>query len=492
MTVDRSLIIPMFDESSRIEKSLRALAASSVHAPNTELLLVDDGSSDDTAAIAERLLEGLDFASAKVIRLPTNVGKGGAVKAGVEAATGAAIAFADADLSAPPDAIVACFEHIEMGLADIVITTRVHPDAVITELPPASRRYGGKIYNTLLRLLRLTDLADTQCGLKAFTAEAARDLFADLRIQGFAFDVEVLQRAGRRGLTVLELPIEWHHVEASRVRPLRDGVRMAFDAVLIRLHASAPAPAVAPGAPSMDDERFPLMARLEREHWWFSAKRALVLDELRRHAISSGAAADLGCGTGAMPADLLDAGFTPVVGTDLAPDALVLAARGRDGAWASSRAEALPFADGAFRVITSLDVIEHLDDDVVGLREYRRVLAEGGLVVLAVPAYRWAWSDHDVALGHRRRYTAPELRRALEASGFTVERVTYFHSWLVPPALVLRRTPLRRLLRGSAEEASFVGPRVNAVLRAVSGAERLALGRTDLPFGLSVLAVARR
>ena len=496
MTVDRSLIIPMFDESMRIEASLRALAASPLHAPDTEILLVDDGSSDDTPAVAARLVEELGLA-AQVIQLPRNVGKGGAVQAGVAAASGATIAFVDADLSASPDAVVTCFEHVEAGKADVIVTTRVHPEAVITELPPASRRYGGKIYNTLLRALGLTDIADTQCGLKAFTSEAAKRLFAELRVQGFAFDVEILQRAAQEGFSILELPIEWHHVEASRVRPVRDGAQMALDAVRIRARSRVrPAPArVAAGAPSMDDDRFPVMARLERDHWWFRAKRTLVLEELgRTGGPAVGAAADVGCGTGAMVQDLLAAGFAAAAGTDLSPAALVLAAGAGavDASWATSRAEALPFTDGAFRAVTSLDVIEHLDDDVAGLREYRRVLENGGLVAIAVPAYAWAWSEHDVALGHRRRYTKRALRQSLESAGLHVERITYFHAWLVPPALLLRRTPLRRILRGSAEEASFVGPRVNALLQGVSAVERRILRRIDLPFGLSVLGIARR
>lgn len=491
MTVDRSLIIPMFDESMRIEGSLRALAGSPLHAAETEIILVDDGSTDETVAVAERLIAELGL-GARVIRLPRNVGKGGAVQAGVAAAAGRAVVFVDADLSAPPEAVVSCFEHVEAGKAEVVVTTRVHPDAVITDLPPATRRYGGKVYNTLLRLLGLTQMSDTQCGLKGFTADAAHRLFSDLRVQGFAFDVEILRRAAQEGFSVIELPIEWHHVEASRVRPVRDGLRMAADAVRIRTTMGAAPTTVTADGRSMDDDRFPLMARLERDHWWFRAKRALVLAELERHGIDTGAAADLGCGTGAMAHDLMSAGFEPVVGTDLSHDALVLAAGANAASWASSRAEHLPFADGTFRAVTSLDVIEHLDDDVAGLREYRRVLADGGVAVLAVPAYRWAWSDHDVTLGHRRRYTRRSLRRSVEAAGFRVERVTYFHSWLVPPALLLRRTPLGRLLRGSAEEASFVGPGVNTFLQGVSSSERRILDRVDLPFGLSVLAVARR
>lgn len=234
MTVERSLIIPMFDEATRIEASLRELAASPLNDPDTEILLVDDGSADATIAVAERAIAELGLA-ARVIRLPENRGKGAAVREGMRQAIGQSVAFVDADLSAPPGAVVTCFEHIEAGKGDIVVTTRVHPEAVITEFPSMTRRYGGKIFNTLLRLLGLTSMSDTQCGLKAFTAEAAKELFADLRVLGYAFDVEVLQRAQRAGMDIVELPIEWHHVEASRVRPLRDGARMAVDAVRIRV-----------------------------------------------------------------------------------------------------------------------------------------------------------------------------------------------------------------------------------------------------------------
>lgn len=191
-----------------------------------------------------------------------------------------------------------------------------------------------------------------------------------------------------------------------------------------------------------------------------------------------------------MTADLGAAGFAPVVGTDLSAVALDLA-EGAD-AWGAAAADRLPFPDATFACVTSLDVIEHVDDDVAALREYRRVLRPGGVVVVAVPAYQWAWSAHDVALGHRRRYTAGRLRASLEQAGLQVDRVSYFHSWLVPPAVLLRKTPLGRLVAGSDEEASFVSPRVNRALRSASSAERAVLARRDLPFGLSVLGVAHR
>jgi hypothetical protein len=151
----------------------------------------------------------------------------------------------------------------------------------------------------------------------------------------------------------------------------------------------------------------------------------------------------------------------------------------------------LPVRSGGVGAVTALDVVEHLDDDLAALRELGRAAADDGLLVVTVPAYGWAWSDHDVRLGHRRRYTRRTLEDAARAAGLEVLRCTHFHSWLTPIALLVRRTPVGRLLRGSAEEASYVHPAVNSVLRAVTALERLALRRLDLPFGLSVLLVAR-
>jgi len=113
-------------------------------------------------------------------------------------------------------------------------------------------------------------------------------------------------------------------------------------------------------------------------------------------------------------------------------------------------------------------------------------------VVVAVPAYHWAWSDHDVRLGHRRRYTRVSLLAAAHAADIDVVRCTHFHSWLAPVALLLRRTPLRGLLRGrAAEEASFVSPAANRALGFLVALERALLRAVDLPVGLSILLVGR-
>jgi dolichyl-phosphate beta-glucosyltransferase len=231
----RSLVIPMKDEAARLGDSLHALQAAGFGDGDgdAELVLVDDGSADATPELASRLLEELSLRG-RVVRLPRNVGKGGAIAAGVAVAVGDVIAFVDADLSTPPAVVEQAFELVEAGKADVVVSTRVHPEANLTALPSLGRRYGGRAYNILLRVLGLSTLSDTQCGLKAFRSEVARALFADLRCPRFAFDVDVLSRAEHSDITVLELPVEWAHADDSKVHLLRDGSRMVADTLRLR------------------------------------------------------------------------------------------------------------------------------------------------------------------------------------------------------------------------------------------------------------------
>lgn len=239
----------------------------------------------------------------------------------------------------------------------------------------------------------------------------------------------------------------------------------------------------------MAEEKIRVMGRVEDEHWWFRAKRELVADVLER-AGTTGPVIDVGCGTGAVLNRLRSGGHAPVLGTDLSPIA-AREAHGRGLSVARSVAEQLPFPAACAAAVVSLDVIEHLDDDVAALREYHRVIRADGLVVIAVPAYDWAWSDHDVSLGHRRRYTRQRLAAAAEAAGLEVVVLSHFHSWLAPVAYTVRKTPLRRLLKGDQEEASLGRPVVNRFLDKVAALERSVSRHRPLPVGLSILLVAR-
>lgn len=486
-----SIVVPMFREAGRIGQTVRTLAASPLASDRIEFVFVDDGSTDGTVEVLQAALQGSGL-RAQVLRLPRNLGKGAAVRTGVLASRGAVVAFVDADLSSPPSAVVEVCRAVEDG-AQVAVASRGHATSDLVVRQPGSREAAGKSFNRLLRRLGLTTLPDTQCGLKAFDRASALALFGPLRTRRFAFDVEVLSRAAHLGLEVRVLPTRWAHVEESRVAPLRDGARMALDAVRIaRVAARPPRP---PAARAREDSgmapaTFDVMHRVEREHWWFCAKRALLREALR-DAAPRGLAVDVGCGTGAVLDELAELGYPRIVGTDLDAHALRLTAtRLPKGAGVTrALAEALPLPDGVVDVLSSLDVVEHLADDVRALREYARVLAPGGRLLLSVPSYMWAWSEHDVALGHQRRYLRAQLEEVVTAAGLVDVRAQYFHSWLVPLAFALRKTPLRALIRDApAESVSMGGAGQNSLGHRLAALDRYA----GLPFGLSLFLTARR
>ena len=157
-------------------------------------------------------------------------------------------------------------------------------------------------------------------------------------------------------------------------------------------------------------------------------------------------------------------------------------------------AESLPFDDGTFDLVTALDVVEHTDDDVAVLREMRRVLRPGGTLLLTVPAYRFLWGRQDEINLHKRRYTAPQMRERLRAASLEVLRLTYINAVLFPAIAAVRLArhvmPEPKKLQS---DFTFPAPRpVNGLLGAVFGAERYVLKRFDIPFGVSIMALARR
>jgi len=243
----------------------------------------------------------------------------------------------------------------------------------------------------------------------------------------------------------------------------------------------------------MNEQEYHRMRAVEDGSWWFVGKRFLV-EALLRRAASVGPGArflDVGCGTGAMLRVLAKLGDS--VGTDMAPAALRLAAERKAALLCASDAQRLAFADDSFAAGTALDVIEHLDDPGGALREMRRVCKPGGAVVITVPAHPFLWSDHDVALAHRRRYTLRLLREQVAAAGLHVERMGYGYAAFFLPALIVRRA--RRLCYGRRTPTADLGLTVrpvNALLTAYMWLEARALGVANLPVGTSLLCVARK
>jgi SAM-dependent methyltransferase len=227
----------------------------------------------------------------------------------------------------------------------------------------------------------------------------------------------------------------------------------------------------------------------DRRHWWFRGRLAVLRAVLPGVLPARpGRLLELGCGSGNMLEMLNE--FGEAVGMEADP-VLVAAAR---AAGLDARCGTLPddllVPAGWADVVLLLDVLEHLDDEAGALATARRALAPDGALVVTVPAYAWLWSGHDVALGHRRRYTAGRLRAAVADAGFRVARVTYF-STLLFPALALMRMAKR--LRGDAShDLRPAGRTLSVVLERCFALERHLVPRVRLPFGSSLLLVARR
>ena len=225
-----SVVIPAFNEENRLPGTLAAIVGYLGQTPwNWTIHVVDDGSRDGTAAVVERFRQQ---DTRVVLQREPHGGKGAAVKAGLLAAAGEYRFICDADLSMPIREL-ARFLPPELTDADVAIATREGAGARRVG-EPARRHLVGRAFNYLVQRLLLPGLNDTQCGFKMFTAPAVERIFPDLTIGGWSFDIEALYLARRRGLRIVEVPIEWHYRAESRLNVLRDGPAMFLDLLRIR------------------------------------------------------------------------------------------------------------------------------------------------------------------------------------------------------------------------------------------------------------------
>jgi len=242
----------------------------------------------------------------------------------------------------------------------------------------------------------------------------------------------------------------------------------------------------------MKEHTYPIMFRVEQAHWWYTGRRKILagfVEEICRQVTDRRPRIlDVGCGTGANL--LMLSQYGDAEGVDLSEDALAFCReRGLDKVRLGA-GEELPYEDGTFDLVTAFDVVEHMDDDLAGLREMRRVLRPGGRVLLFVPTFMFLWGLQDDVSNHRRRYRLPELRRVLEQAGFEIERTTYANITFFFPILVMRQ--LMRLTGIKTDSENNINvTALNGVLGSVFGAESLLLKFMNLPFGVSGLCVAR-
>ena len=225
-----SVVVPAYCEEERIGETvsrLRSELGIIADDGGLEIVVVDDGSPDDTVGAAARA--GADQA----LKLPQNKGKGGAVREGMLAARGRTIAFTDADLAYSPDQLLHLLVEVERGW-DMVVGSRRHTGTTTLVKARRLREIGGRVINVLTTSLLLGQYRDTQCGLKAFRSDAAKLCFSQTRIDGFAFDIELFHLAERYELSVLEVPVKVENSERSTVKVARDATRLMRDLIRVR------------------------------------------------------------------------------------------------------------------------------------------------------------------------------------------------------------------------------------------------------------------
>ncbi len=217
MTCDLSIVIPVYNEEHRIGRTLTELAAF-CHGfqGSTEVIVVDDGSSDSTVQLVQRA--AAQFSSLVCITNPQNRGKGAVVRQGMLEARGSRILMTDADLSSPLSEFAKLTAFMSEG-QDVVIGSRAMAESEIIVRQPKFREIFGKSFNFLVRLLYLPGIQDTQCGFKLFTKEACADVFSRQRLNGMVFDVEILFLAKKFGYRIREVPVLWENSPETRFHP---------------------------------------------------------------------------------------------------------------------------------------------------------------------------------------------------------------------------------------------------------------------------------
>ena len=230
-----SIVIPAYNESERIRTTLdRILAHIDERRWNAEVLVVNDGSSDDTAQIVRHY--AARHPALRLLENPGNRGKGYSVRNGMLHATGEIILFSDADLSSPIEEADKLFAALAAG-ADVAMGSRWLRAELQTQRQSLHRQLFGRIFNLALRLILGLRYRDTQCGFKAFTRPAAQSIFPLQHIERWGFDPEILFLARKFGLNVEEVPVQWAHSEGTRLHPLRDGIRMFLELLKIRWYS---------------------------------------------------------------------------------------------------------------------------------------------------------------------------------------------------------------------------------------------------------------
>ena len=242
----------------------------------------------------------------------------------------------------------------------------------------------------------------------------------------------------------------------------------------------------------MNIEMYRIFFEIQKKHWCFVTRKDIVLDFVDRYLTKGNEkkVLDIGCGSGLMLNALQEVGQT--FGMDVSDEAINFSKEIFDGRVEKGvLPDQLPYQEEFFDLITALDVIEHIDNDIDSINAIHSLLVPGGKCIFTVPAYMFLWSRHDDINQHKRRYTLSELNEKLVHAGFNVEKISYYNTILFPVVFLVRM--LNNIMkRDGASDLDMPGTAMNFVLKKIFGIEKYLLRYLNLPFGVSVLAVVRK
>jgi dolichyl-phosphate beta-glucosyltransferase len=230
-----SLVVPAFNEADRIGQNLReALGYLQTTSPESELIVVNDGSTDATSEIVREVFATPGSIATRLIEHSPNRGKGAAVRQGLLAVTKPIGLFSDADFSTPIEETPKLIEPIAAGELDVAFGSRALDRRLIGHRQPWRREQGGRVFNLIVRVATGLPFWDTQCGFKAFRLDVFRPILERAKANGFGFDVELLYLARKANLRLREIPVRWNHHEGSKVDFVRDSFRMLREIAALR------------------------------------------------------------------------------------------------------------------------------------------------------------------------------------------------------------------------------------------------------------------
>ncbi len=487
---DISIIIPAFNEAKRLPPFLDTVVSFCKGSRLTyEIVVVDDGSTDRTFAIAASYRSR--FIDLRVCRIRRNRGKGYAVKKGLFISRGNICVFLDADGSVEPHEIEKNLRYITEEGYDIFVGSRVLRDESRVLRAKWYRKLMGLIFVFLVHTFLFKKIKDTQCGFKMFKKEIVKPLFSRIYLRRFSFDIEMLYLAFKMGYKVKEGPVSWHHVKGSKVNLLTDPLKMSFDILRIRNWHCTP---INPLNKYLGPDEYAYMYEMEQYHWWFVSRNNLIKELIRSLRVQDPKMLDIGCGTGN---NLINFGtLGTIFGLDISSQALAFCAkRGLRDIVVRCPVEKTAFRDKVFDIVTCLEVLEHLQDPVEALRELRRVLKDTGKIIIAVPAFRTLWSQHDEALCHLRRYRADSLLSDAEEAGLKVEKTGYFFFtsfFIVAPIRILRKFLETKKRRAHSDTTTVPPKLLNEFLKILFAVEAKVSLRFGLPIGTTLYAVVSK